>query len=121
MTARRLEGWKKGRAEEEQFAQMGRKEQTMSNEVMTIEETASFLRVSKNTVYEYVRCGVIPARKIGRAWRLSRIALEEWLSEGEEDEVTPELAAFIAEAEKDAAEGRTITVEEYAKKRGIVL
>ena len=93
----------------------------MSNEVMKVEEAASFLRVSKNTVYEYIRRGIIPARKIGRIWRLSRVALEEWLSDGEEEEMTPELAAFIIEAENDAAEGRTITVEEYAKKRGIIL
>jgi excisionase family DNA binding protein len=93
----------------------------MPNEVMTIEEAASFLRVSKNTVYGYVRRGIIPARKIGKVWRLSRVALEAWLSEGEADEVTPELTAFIAESERDVVDGRTITTEEYAKKRGIVL
>ena len=93
----------------------------MPNEVMTIAEAASFLRVSKNTVYEYVRRGIIPARKIGRVWRLRRAVLEDWLSEGEAETVTPELAAFIAESEREAADGPTITVEEYAKKRGIDL
>ena len=91
----------------------------MSNEVMTIEEAASFLRLSKSTVYEYVRCGVIPARRIGRVWRLSRRALEEYLGEG--DGITPELAAFIAESERDAAEGKMITLEDHAKKRAITL
>ena len=76
----------------------------MPNEVMTIEEAASFLRVSKNTVYGYVRRGIIPARKIGKVWRLSRVALEAWLSEREADEVTPELTAFIAESERDVAD-----------------
>jgi hypothetical protein len=46
---------------------------------------------------------------------------QEWLSEGEVDEVSPELAAFIAESEREATDGKTISVEAYAEKRGIAL
>ncbi len=40
--------------------------------MMTVEELGSFLRVSRNTAYAYVRSGIIPTVKVGRQIRIYR-------------------------------------------------
>lgn len=40
--------------------------------MMTIQELAGFLRVSKNTAYNFVNSGTIPSVKIGRQTRIYR-------------------------------------------------
>jgi acetyl-CoA synthetase len=47
--------------------------------ILTIEEAASFLKVSKSTLYKLLESGRVPAKKIGRRWRFSRADLEDWL------------------------------------------
>ncbi len=44
-------------------------------DVMTVEEVAKFLRVNKKTVYDAAKRGDIPAKKIGRVYRFSRMAV----------------------------------------------
>jgi excisionase family DNA binding protein len=52
--------------------------------VMTLEEAASFLKVSETTVYQLVRSGELKARKVGREWRILKSQLVEFLKlEGE--------------------------------------
>jgi excisionase family DNA binding protein len=43
-----------------------------NSEVMTLRETAQFLRVSEMTLLRLVNRGVIPGLKLGRQWRFSR-------------------------------------------------
>jgi excisionase family DNA binding protein len=50
--------------------------------IMTVEETAHFLRIHPETLREKARQGKIPALKVGRAWRFQRERLEQWLAEG---------------------------------------
>ena len=40
--------------------------------MMTIQELAQFLRVSRNTAYNFVNTGVIPSIKVGRQTRIYR-------------------------------------------------
>lgn len=40
--------------------------------MLTVQEVAGFLRVSKNTAYNFVNTGVIPSVKIGRQVRVYR-------------------------------------------------
>src|SRR5436305_11791767 len=49
-------------------------------DLLTLEEAASKLRVSKNTVYKLCRSGQIPSCKVGRQWRIRVADLERWLS-----------------------------------------
>lgn len=51
----------------------------MDENILTLDEAVSFLKVSKSTLYKLLESGRIPARKIGRRWRFSRTDLEEWL------------------------------------------
>lgn len=50
--------------------------------VLTVEEASRFLKISKEALYQYVRNGILPARKIGKQWRLSRKLLMQWLEMG---------------------------------------
>jgi len=52
---------------------------SVENEVLTIEEVAEYLRLSKKTVYKLARKGELPAFKAGTHWRLKRPELEEWI------------------------------------------
>ena len=51
----------------------------MDEHVLTLDEAAAFLKISKSTLYKLLESGRLPARKIGRAWRFNRSDLEIWL------------------------------------------
>lgn len=51
----------------------------MEDEILTLEEIASYLRVSERTVYEWAQKGEIPCGKIGVAWRFKRSEIEKWV------------------------------------------
>ena len=46
------------------------------NELLTIKEAASYVRVNPLTVYRLASRGKVPAVKVGRHWRVHRDALE---------------------------------------------
>ncbi len=56
------------------------------DEVLTIEELASYLKVPKSTLYKLVREGKVPCQKIGRHWRFRKGAINNWLEESRKDE-----------------------------------
>lgn len=49
-------------------------------DLMTVEEIAEQLRVSKMTVYRMVNSGTLPSMKIGNSIRVEREALEKYLA-----------------------------------------
>jgi len=49
------------------------------SELMTVEELAAYLRVTKKTIYRLLRQGKIPAIKVGRQWRFEKARIDEWL------------------------------------------
>jgi excisionase family DNA binding protein len=51
-------------------------------EVLTLSEAASYLRVSEDTLLAHVTDHAIPARKIGGEWRFLKRALADWLRYG---------------------------------------
>jgi len=51
-------------------------------EILNIEEAAALLGVSVKTFNKVLHSENIPARKIGREWKFSRIALIEWVGSG---------------------------------------
>lgn len=48
-------------------------------EIMKVEEVAEFLRLDRNSVYEYTNRGLLPHRRVGRRLLYSRSALIVWL------------------------------------------
>ena len=50
-------------------------------DILTLQETAEYLKLSRPTIYLYVRKGKLPARKMGNKWRFSREALNKFLDQ----------------------------------------
>ena len=53
--------------------------------VMTLEETAAFLRVHPSTIYRLLKKRRIPAFKLGSDWRFSQESIERWIIERESE------------------------------------
>lgn len=49
-------------------------------QVMTIDELAAYLQVAKSTLYKLAQEGKVPGQKVGKHWRFSREAIDEWLA-----------------------------------------
>lgn len=50
--------------------------------VYTLDEVADILKVTKRTLYNYVKAGKLPAVKIGKYWRVSEESLQTFISTG---------------------------------------
>ena len=51
-------------------------------EVYSVDEVAEILKVSQRSVYNYVRSGQLKASKIGKSWRISAAALQDFIERG---------------------------------------
>jgi excisionase family DNA binding protein len=49
------------------------------NNVMTIQELADYLKVSKSTLYKLCGERRVPGQKVGKHWRFNRNAIDQWL------------------------------------------
>lgn len=57
-----------------------------TDEVLTLEELAAYLKVSETTAYTLVRGGEIPGRKVGREWRFLKARVTHWLMQAGTEE-----------------------------------
>jgi putative molybdopterin biosynthesis protein len=55
---------------------------------LTPQEVSEILRVSVYTVRRWIKEGDLPAYKVGRGWRISGAAIDEWLSQHQSALVT---------------------------------
>jgi excisionase family DNA binding protein len=53
----------------------------MIDRLMTIEEVAAYMQVSRFTVYRLAKDRSIPATKIGRQWRFHKEEIDRWMRE----------------------------------------
>jgi excisionase family DNA binding protein len=53
----------------------------MPDEIMTLQEIADYLKIAEKTLYGYAQKGLIPAIKIGSAWRFRKANIEAWLDD----------------------------------------
>ena len=51
-----------------------------NNDILTVKETAEFLRVPRSTVYKLAQAGMMPAQKVGRHWRFHRPTIVAWIA-----------------------------------------
>lgn len=63
--------------------------QTDEDQVLTIEELATYLKVSKSTLYKLVQEGKVPGQKVGRHWRFRRETIDRWLDKSSEGLTKP--------------------------------
>lgn len=50
--------------------------------VMTIEDLAVYLKLSKSTLYKLCAEGKVPGQKVGRHWRFHKPVIDQWLGGG---------------------------------------
>lgn len=50
--------------------------------VYTLDEVAEVLKITRRTLYTYVKEGKLKAVKIGREWRVSENALQAFIEKG---------------------------------------
>lgn len=49
------------------------------DQLMTIDEVAAYMRISRFTVYRLAKDHSIPATKIGRQWRFQKEEIDQWV------------------------------------------
>lgn len=54
-----------------------------TDDVLTIDELAAYLKIPTSTIYKLVREGKIPSQKVGRHWRFRKASINRWLDETE--------------------------------------
>ena len=50
--------------------------------VYTLDEVADILKLTKRTLYNYIKAGTLHAVKVGKYWRVSSEALQDFISTG---------------------------------------
>ena len=53
---------------------------------LSVEEIASYLGISKESVYRWAEQGKMPAHKVGRQWKFWANEVNEWVRKGEAKE-----------------------------------
>lgn len=48
-------------------------------EILTVEEARTILKVSRKTIYNLINSGELAAVKVGRGWRIMNSTLEKYL------------------------------------------
>jgi excisionase family DNA binding protein len=52
----------------------------MQDNVLTIEELAVYLKISKSSLYKLAQKGEVPGQKVGKHWRFRRDIIDQWLA-----------------------------------------
>jgi excisionase family DNA binding protein len=50
------------------------------DEIMTLEEVATYLKVKPQTIYTWAQEKKIPAAKLGKEWRFRRSIIDTWFN-----------------------------------------
>ena len=58
---------------------MTQQSQTMQDEILTLQEVASFLKLVDKSIYRLAQRGDLPGFKAGGAWRFRRRDLNAWI------------------------------------------
>ena len=53
-----------------------------ADQILTIEELALYLKLSKSTLYKLAQEGKVPGQKVGKHWRFRRDVIDDWIAEG---------------------------------------
>jgi excisionase family DNA binding protein len=63
---------------------------TPLGKILTVPQAAAQLQVSERTIYEWLRDGKLPGKKIGKVWRMSAEVLKDFLRETTSRDAGPE-------------------------------
>lgn len=52
------------------------------DDILTMDELATYLKISKSTLYKLAVENKLPGQKIGRRWRFHKDAVDAWVKHG---------------------------------------
>ncbi len=55
-------------------------------DILNMDELRSYLRVSYDTALQLIKTGQIPAKYLGREWRITKQAVIDWVNSGRPNE-----------------------------------
>jgi excisionase family DNA binding protein len=55
------------------------------NNIMTLEEVATYLRLKPQTIYLWAQEKKIPAAKLGKEWRFRKSVVDNWFNQHMDD------------------------------------
>lgn len=55
------------------------KERMVDSNLMTIEDLADYLKVTRRTIYDWLKHNKIPALKLVGQWRFKKDKIDDWL------------------------------------------
>lgn len=93
----------------------------MFHEILDVPEAAKHLRLSERSIRAMLRQGRLPGRRLGKEWRMSKKAIDEFLAEpsftftnapADDEAFTAEERAAVEEALTAAERGEVVTHEE---------
>ena len=56
----------------------------MPDEILTLPEVATLLKVAEKTVYTMAQKSQLPAFKVGGQWRFKRVDIDHWIEQQKE-------------------------------------
>jgi len=56
-----------------------KRESNMKDEIMTIKDLSSYLKINEKTIYKLAKQGKLPGIKIGGMWRFKKDAIDNWM------------------------------------------
>ncbi|KKN81810.1 hypothetical protein LCGC14_0315760 [marine sediment metagenome] len=54
----------------------------MTDTIMTLDDLATYIKLSKSSLYKLCQAGKVPGTKIGRHWRFHKDAIDAWICDG---------------------------------------
>ena len=80
-------------------------------DLLSVDDVAGYLEVSKATIYHWCRQGRLPCLKIGKSWRIRRAALENFLRRSERSAtLSGQLQSFLTVPDKVVGIAQTPTL-----------
>lgn len=52
----------------------------MNEEIMTVKELSSYLKINEKTIYKLAKLGKLPGIKIGGMWRFKKETVDNWIN-----------------------------------------
>ncbi|MFP4141676.1 MAG: helix-turn-helix transcriptional regulator [Phycisphaerae bacterium] len=50
--------------------------------IMTLDDLAAYVKLSKSSLYKLCQAGKVPGTKIGRTWRFHKDVIDTWIKTG---------------------------------------
>jgi len=54
----------------------------LQDDIMTLDDLAAYIKLSKSSLYKLCQAGKVPGTKVGRHWRFHKDVIDTWIKDG---------------------------------------